>query len=152
MLDHSVSSRKDISSEGTAVAAVQDVLRQTPSILLPHNLLGFFFCPLHSYRRAPLKCISHNLDQRLVCVHRSAFMLDVIRSRASLRQVPIRASAVSFLLCDEALKISAVYFRGRAEEAYCTQGHHLFYITCEKIIVQFCVCVCVQFILYGSRH
>lgn len=109
---------------------------------------GFFFCPLHSYHRAPLKCISHNLDQRLVCVHRSAFMLDVIRSRASLRQVPIRASAVSFLLCDEALKISAVYFRGRAEEAYCTQGHHLFYITCEKIIVQFCVCVCV----YSSSY
>lgn len=76
-----------------------------------------------------------------------AFLVDLIRSCISFWRLPISVSAVGFLLYDEALKTSAVYFSSRDGEAYCPQGHHLFYITCENdcaIVCILCVCVCVH--------
>ncbi len=55
-----------------------------------------------------------------------------------------------FLLYDETLRTSALYFHSRAGEAYCPQGHHLFYIRCEnycmcvRVCVFLCVCECVH--------
>lgn len=76
--------RGETSGSGSS-CRVQPLLCRTPSVLLPpreHFPFPFSLDPLSS-QWPPLKCIDHNLDQRLVCVHRQALMLRLIRRRVS---------------------------------------------------------------------
>lgn len=144
--------RGETSGSGGSCCA-PPVLCQTPSVLLPPRedfTFPFSLDPLSS-QWPPLKCIDHNLDQRLVCVHRRALMLRLIRRRVSrVYQVPVWCLPCNF---GSAMRLGIFFCRctlaGEPRRLIARRAITSSILPEKKIIAQsLCVCVRVHSSLY----